>query len=127
MNATTCAAGEGLLSHAEVANADVVAWQEHHMESTRCDELRGRLKKGKWLSVVNPCINAAADGTSGGVALLTSPQLGQRPPPVVPASVVEEGRVIARRVDGIIPGGLVIACVYLPYDGSPPTGKMLTA
>ena len=56
----------------------------------------------------------AAEGTCGGVAILTAKQLGQKPPSFLASSISTPGRAVVRHLQGIIPGGLVVATVYLP-------------
>ena len=113
-NSTTCKSGEEILAAPEVSSADIVAWQEHHIaDPVECNALRAKLQRGKWNCFLEASLPTDG-GTSAGVALLTRKHIGQRPPSFAPTSVCTRGRVIYRHVDGVIPGGLIVACVYLP-------------
>ena len=80
MNSTTAKSGEAVLDTADIRQAAVVLWQEHHLRHAGCCEARQRLRKVHWHGHLEPAIPTAAKGTRGGVAISSKVWLGLEAP-----------------------------------------------
>ena len=114
LNSTSAKSGEAAINETALRRADFICWQELHLVAAQTVDLRARLRWLGWLAFLEPSYASSRGGTHGGVAFLAQKHINRGAPSFAVTSVVNQGRIVVRRVDAVIPGGLIVATVYLP-------------
>ena len=112
MNTSSGPTGTQVLSDERLGTDDIILWQEHKLPRTQCQAYAHKLAQGKRLFHFEPAIRTDKGGLSSGVAIGTRAYIGHSPPATLGTSTIVPGRVLARHIHGLLPGGILCISVY---------------